>query len=72
MQYFFAIILPPLAVLWCGKPFQALLNLFLTLAGWIPRVLHALFVVHNHNADLRAQSLERAYYATVSQMQRHQ
>ncbi|MFZ4779617.1 MAG: YqaE/Pmp3 family membrane protein, partial [Terrimicrobiaceae bacterium] len=31
MRYLLAIILPPLAVLLCGKPFQAVLNLILTL-----------------------------------------
>lgn len=66
MRYFLAIVLPPLAVLLCGKPLQAFLNIFLTLSGWIPGALHALFVVHNHDADVRAQSLERAYYAAAT------
>ncbi len=48
MRYFLAIILPPLAVFLCAKPIQALLNLFLTLLGWIPGMIHALFVVHSH------------------------
>ena len=48
MRYFLAIILPPLAVFLCAKPIQALLNLFLTILGWIPGVIHALFVVHSH------------------------
>ena len=42
------ILLPPLAVLLCGKPFQAILSIPLTLLGWAPGVIHALFVVNNH------------------------
>ena len=44
MRYFLAIILPPVAVLLCGKPVQALL--ILPLCFWIPGVVHALFVVN--------------------------
>ncbi|MEI6036282.1 MAG: YqaE/Pmp3 family membrane protein, partial [Verrucomicrobiae bacterium] len=31
MRYLLAIVLPPVAVLLCGKPFQAILNLILTM-----------------------------------------
>jgi uncharacterized membrane protein YqaE (UPF0057 family) len=60
MLWILAIILPPLAILLCGKPFQALINIILTLLGWIPGVLHALLVVADHNANQRAKRLERA------------
>jgi uncharacterized membrane protein YqaE (UPF0057 family) len=60
MLYLLAVVLPPLAVLLCGKPFQALLSIPLTLLGWAPGVIHALFVVHNHYADKRANRLIRA------------
>jgi uncharacterized membrane protein YqaE (UPF0057 family) len=53
--YLLAIILPPIAVLFVGKPFQALLNLILTLIGWIPGVIHAVLVVNEYKADKRAQ-----------------
>lgn len=53
MRYFLAIILPPLAVLLCGKPFQVILNIILTLCAWLPGVIHALFVVNSHLADKR-------------------
>jgi len=59
MRYFLAIILPPLAVLLCGKPFQFLLNLLLTLLGWIPGVVHAILVVHSHLDDKRAERMIR-------------
>ena len=55
MLYLLAILLPPVAVLLCGKPFQAILNLVLTLLGWIPGVIHACLVVSSHHADQRNQ-----------------
>ena len=55
MLYLVALLLPPLAVLLCGKPFQAILNIVLTLLGWIPGAVHAVLVVHNHYADKRAK-----------------
>ncbi len=62
MLYLIAVILPPLAVLLCGKPFQALLSLIAqaTLIGWLPATLHALFVVNNHYADKRTARLIKA------------
>lgn len=53
MLYLVAVLLPPLAVLLAGKPFQAILNLVLTLLFYVPGLIHALFVVHNHYADRR-------------------
>ena len=60
MRYLLAIILPPVAVLLCGKPVQALLNLVLTLFFWIPGAIHALFVVNSHLADKRAERVVKA------------
>ena len=57
MRYLLAIILPPVAVLLCGKPIQAVLNLVLTLCFWIPGVVHALFVVNSHLADARSEKM---------------
>lgn len=59
MRYFLAILLPPLAVLFCGKPFQFLLNILLTLLGWIPGVVHAILVVHEHLSDKRTEKMMR-------------
>ena len=53
MLYLLAIILPPVAVLIAGKPFQALLNVLLTFCLWVPGVIHAFLVVNNHYADKR-------------------
>jgi uncharacterized membrane protein YqaE (UPF0057 family) len=51
--YLLAIVFPPLAVLLCGKPAQALLNCLLTLCLWIPGIIHACLVVGSHQADRR-------------------
>ena len=60
MRYFCAIVLPPLAVLLCGKPIQFILNIILTLLGWIPGVIHAILVVNSHLADKRTNKVVRA------------
>lgn len=60
MRYLLAFVLPPLAVLLCGRPIQALLSIGLTLLGWAPGVIHALLVVNNYYADQRVARMERA------------
>ncbi len=60
MRYLLAILLPPVAVFLCGKPIQGIISIFLTLAFWIPGVIHALFVVHNHLADKRTDKIVAA------------
>jgi uncharacterized membrane protein YqaE (UPF0057 family) len=60
MLYLLAIVLPPLAVLICGKPGQAALNLVLTCLLWIPGVIHAFMVVNNHYADQRTSRVIKA------------
>ena len=62
MRYFLAIVLPPLAVLLCGKPVQFLLNLVLTLFFWVPGMIHAILVVHAHLEDKRAQRIIQAVH----------
>ena len=59
MRYLLAILLPPVAMLLCGKVFQAILALILqlTILGWIPASLWALFVVNSHLADVRNKQL---------------
>lgn len=52
-MYFLAILIPPLAVLLVGKPFQAVLNLLLTLLGWFPGAIHAVLVVKDKKDDRR-------------------
>lgn len=67
MRYLLAIILPPIAVLICGKPIQALLNLVLTILLWIPGMIHALFVVNGYYADRRTDKVIEAIKDKESQ-----
>jgi uncharacterized membrane protein YqaE (UPF0057 family) len=60
MRYLIAIILPPVAVLLCGKPVQFLLNIVLTLCFYFPGAIHAILVVSSYQADKRNQKLIRA------------
>ena len=60
MLYLVAVLLPPLAVLLAGKPFQAILNLVLLFVTfYVGALIHALFVVHNHYADKRQDRMLR-------------
>jgi uncharacterized membrane protein YqaE (UPF0057 family) len=51
MLYLIAVLLPPLAMLLCGKPIMALISLVLqiTVLGWLPATIWALFVVNSHS-----------------------
>jgi len=60
MLYLLAILLPPLAVLFCGKPIQAILNIVLTLFFYLPGLIHALMVVSDTKANRRNKELIRA------------
>ena len=53
-MYLLAVLLPPVAVLICGKPIQALINLLLCLIFYIPGMIHAIMVVNEYKADQRA------------------
>lgn len=56
MRYFLCI-LPPLAVLSCGKIGSTLLNIILCILGYIPGVIHAVLIVNKHYADKRHKEL---------------
>ncbi|KAJ5115391.1 hypothetical protein NUU61_001150 [Penicillium alfredii] len=48
-KIFFAIILPPLGVFLergCGADF--LINICLTILGWIPGIIHALYIIFKY------------------------
>lgn len=64
MRYVLALLLPPVAVLLCGKPVQFLLNILLCLLGWVPGIIHAVLVVHDHLDDKRTEKLIRAMNRT--------
>jgi uncharacterized membrane protein YqaE (UPF0057 family) len=63
IMYLVAILLPPLAVLICGKPIQAVLNLILTLCFYVPGLIHAIMVVSESKADKRAARQTQALAA---------
>lgn len=60
MLYLLAILLPPIAVLFVGRPILALLNLFLCLFFYIPGIVHAIFLVHSAKSDKRQKELIEA------------
>ncbi|MFC0523813.1 YqaE/Pmp3 family membrane protein [Pontibacillus salicampi] len=60
MLYLLAIILPPIAVLFVGRPFQALLNLILTIIFWVPGAIHAVLVVKDRKDDRRMKKYAEA------------
>lgn len=64
MLYIVAFFLPPVAVLFSGKPIQALVNFLLCFLFWIPAVIHALLVVRDHYADRRTRKIVRAIKAS--------
>lgn len=57
MLYILAFLFPPLAVLICGKPGQALINLVLSLCLWLPGTIHAILVINKKYADDRAKMI---------------
>jgi len=66
MKMLLAIILPPLAVLLCGKPFQAILNLILCVVTvWIGAVIHAIYTVTRKDADRRHEETMRAHRSAM-------
>ena len=64
MRYLLAILLPPVAVLLCGKPFQAVLNFLLTLCFWVPGAIHALLIANDFYEDQRAERMIGALRAS--------
>ena len=57
LRYFFCVFLPPLAVFMTGRIGSFFLSLLLTLAGWLPGVIHAILVVNDYEADKRLERL---------------
>lgn len=58
-MYLLAIFLPPVAVLFSGKPFQAIINFFLTLCFYIPGLIHAILVVNEKKSNDRMRKQVR-------------
>ncbi|MEX0936533.1 MAG: YqaE/Pmp3 family membrane protein [Pirellulales bacterium] len=60
MLWLLAILLPPVAVLFIGKPLSAVLNLLLTLMFFVPGMIHALVLVNEYKTDKRFTQLARS------------
>lgn len=58
MMWILAILLPPVAVLLVGKPFQAVINLILTLIFYVPGMIHAILVVKESKDDKRMEKFK--------------
>ena len=54
-MFFLCIFFPPLAALISGGFMSCILNIFLTLLGWIPGMIHAFMVVNDEKAEKRNQ-----------------
>ncbi len=56
MRYLIALLLPWLSFFTMGMPVSGLICLVLqlTLIGWLPAAIWAMFVVNNYNAERRA------------------
>ena len=59
MRYLLCLI-PPLAVISCGKYVQVWLSLLLTLFLWIPGISHTVLVVNSFNADQRTKKITKS------------
>ena len=61
MKYLLCIV-PPLAILFCGRPFMALISIPLTICFWVPGFILALIIVLEDKADKRTDRLIRSQY----------
>ena len=72
MLYLLALLIPPLALLLAGKPFQATISAILWIVAWILTIFagagfvvwlilaaHALFVVRDHNTRKMMEDIAR-------------
>ena len=57
LRFFFCVVCPPIAVLMTGRLGSFLLSLLLTLALWIPGVIHACLVVNDYQEEQRTRAL---------------
>lgn len=67
MRIILAFLLPPVAVLSCGRPLHALLNVLLTACFWVPGVVHALTIVQGTLYDRRIDRTMRQMEAAIAE-----
>ena len=56
-MYLVAILCPPLAVLFSGKPFQSIINIVLSLIFYFPGLIHAIMVVKDSKDEKRHKEM---------------
>lgn len=61
MRLFLAIFFPPILFFTIGRPGLGILNLFLmiTIIGWIPAAIWAVYALSEHNQEQRFKELAR-------------
>lgn len=60
MILFLCYVFPPAAVFFMGRPFSAVLNVFLTAFGWVPGVQHALVLYADRKSDKVTRKITKA------------
>lgn len=58
-MWLLCLFLPPVAILFTGKPFRAILAVFLCALFWVPGVIYAFATVNAHKQDKRFDRLAR-------------
>jgi uncharacterized membrane protein YqaE (UPF0057 family) len=64
MRYVLSLVLPPVAVFSTGRWVQGLINIVLTILGWVPGVIHAALIVNDFQQDRRANRIIDAIRAS--------
>jgi uncharacterized membrane protein YqaE (UPF0057 family) len=70
MRYLLALVLPPVAVIYCHRPRQLPVSLLLTACLWVPGVVHALILAHDAAARARTDRLADVVLAYEERMSR--
>jgi uncharacterized membrane protein YqaE (UPF0057 family) len=70
MRYLLALVLPPVAVIYCHRPRQLPVSLLLTACLWVPGAVHALILAHDAAARARTDRLADVVLAYEERMSR--
>jgi uncharacterized membrane protein YqaE (UPF0057 family) len=56
LRYVLAVVLPPVGIfLTYGVSTALVINILLTLLGWVPGIIHAVWAIAKHDEKIRAQ-----------------
>jgi uncharacterized membrane protein YqaE (UPF0057 family) len=70
MRYLLALLLPPVAVIYCRRPRQLPVSLLLTACVWVPGAIHALILAREAAARERTDRLANAVLAYEERLSR--